>query len=175
MNVPLKTTHLFLMCSTALVSPDKTSFTFTMGGTHYYVDASIFKAVLNLPASDFVNNPSSDDLAKFFSDIHYTGVMDLNRLNKNLLVAEWYCFFDTLAKVFANCSQKNFNIITFLLQNIDYAIVYNRRIDIGKLLWGVIMNRIIVAKRSFDRGAKIHCYYPHFLTRIFNQLVSSEL
>ena len=90
------------------------------------------------------------------------------------MVSEWYCFFDTIAKVFANCTQKNFNILTSLVQNIGFAIAYNQRIDIGKILWGIIMYRIKCAKRSFDKRTQILCYYPRFLTLIFNHLVSSE-
>ena len=109
-------------------------------------------------------------MIKFFSDINYSGVLDLTRLNKNLLVSEWYCFFDTIAKVFANCTQKNFNILTSLVQNIGYAIVYNQRIDIGKILWGIIVYRIKCAKRSFDKRTQIH----YLLSSLFNAYLQSS-
>ena len=149
LNAPLKITPLFLMCSTAEVSSDSNSFIFTVDGTPYLVDETVFKTVLNFPTDNFIDKPSDDQMIKFFNDINYSGVLDLTRLNKNLLVSEWYCFFDIITKVFANCTQKNFNILTSLVQNIGYAIVYNQRIDIGKILWGIIMYRYQVCQKVF--------------------------
>ena len=40
----------------------------------------------------------------FFSNINYQGVVYLTKLSKSNLVNEWDCFFDTPAKLFANCT-----------------------------------------------------------------------
>lgn len=53
LNTPLKTLPLFRMCSSAVVSPDKRSFTFTIDETSYLVDETIFKTVFKSSGRQF--------------------------------------------------------------------------------------------------------------------------
>lgn len=131
--------------------------------------------MLNLPTADFVAKPSNNELTQFFTGINYQGQVNLSKLPKNGLVAEWYLVFDTLIRVFANCAQTFFSNIPYLIQYIGYSIAYERKIDIGKILWKNMFRRIINAKKDFNKGSKVSIYYPRFFTLIFNHLVSEEI
>lgn len=139
------------------------------------MNESVINTVLNLTSDDFVDPPSDNELRRFFRDIHYQSAvdpLDLTKLTKKDLVSD--CFFDTLAKVFANCNKNTFSNIPSLLQYIGYVVVYNRRSNFGKLHLCVIVNRIRAARRDLTTGEKVSCYYPRFLMLIFNHLVSAE-
>ena len=111
LNPRLKTQVLNLICSTAIVSRDFKSFSFTINETQYTVDESIFNASLNLPTDNFVDIPTESQLSQFFRDIGFRGELNLNRLSKSDLVPEWDLFFDTLSKVFSNCNNKSFHCL----------------------------------------------------------------
>ncbi|KAK1370328.1 hypothetical protein POM88_036420 [Heracleum sosnowskyi] len=96
------------------------------------------------------------------------------KLIKGNLVCEWDLFFDTLAKVFGNCTKNNFQNIPYPLQVIGYAIVFNKRLNYGHLLWEIIVRRVFNARKEFDSGRKIKCYYPRFLSLVLNSLLSNE-
>lgn len=173
-DAPLKTEPLWLMCSTFALSPDTRSFSFKVGETSYVVNESILNTVLNLPNSDFVDPPLEVVMTRFFNDIHYRSAIDLSKMSKKFLVAEWDYFFDIISKAFSNSTKTGFHSISSLIQRIGFAIVYNQRINIGRLLWTVIVNRLVVAKSDFDQGSAVYCYYPRFLTLIFNHVVSDD-
>ena len=61
---------------------------------------------------------------------------------KGNLKPEWDLFFDTLAKVFAPTTRKNFNVITSLLKKIGFCIAYNRPINFGKLILQSILTKL---------------------------------
>lgn len=173
-NAPLKIDLLRQICTTATVSEDSKSFTFNVENTQYVVNESVVNQALNLPNDNFVGLPTDNEIINFFQSINYQGEMDITSLSKAYLVAEWDSFFDTLAKVFANCVKTSFFNIPSLLQYIALAIVYNQRINIGQLLISTISKRITAAKRNFARGRKVQCFYPRFLSLIANHLLSTE-
>ena len=83
--------------------------------------------------------------------------------------AEWDVFFDTLAKVFAPTTRKNFGNISSMLQIFGFCAVYNRRINFGKILLREIIRKMgSVTLRSVLRDAKVECYYPRFLMLFLN-------
>ena len=127
LNAPLKTDLLRLVCTRSVISNEV--ITFIIGDTQYWVDESVVRAALNFPADNLVGLSTDQELVSFFTDIHYQGPVDLTRLSKSLLVDEWSSLFDTLIKVFANCTKTNFSNIPSLLQYIGYAVAYNRRIN----------------------------------------------
>ena len=158
LNAPLKTDLLRLVCTRYVISNEV--ITFIVGDTQYRVDELVVRIALNFPADNLVGLPTDEDLVSFFADIHYQGPLDLTKLSKSLLVDEWSCFFDTLIKVFANCTKTNFSNIPSLLQYIGFAVANNRRINFAQLTWHVMVRRIIASKRDFGLGNKVSCYYP---------------
>ena len=172
LNAPLKTDLLRLVCTRSVISNEV--ITFVVGGTQYRVDESVVRTALNFPADNLVGLPTDQELVSFFNDIHYQGPVDLTRLSKSLLVDEWSSFFDTLIKVFANCTKTSFSNIPSLLQYIGFVVAYNRRINFAQLTWHVMVRRIIAAKRDFGLGNKVSCYYPGFLSVILHHVLSPE-
>ena len=132
------------------------------------------KTALNFPAGNLVGLPTDEELVSFFTDIHYQGPIDLTKLSKSLLVDEWSCFFDTLIKVFSNCTKTSFSNIPSLLQYIGFAVANNRRINFAQLTWHVMVRRIIASKRDFGLGNKVSCYYPRFFSVILHHVLSPE-
>ena len=88
LNPRLKTQVLNLICSTATVSGDFKTFSFTFNGIQYTVDESVFNASLNLPTDNFVDLPTESQLSQFFRDIGFQGQLNLNRLSKSDLIPE---------------------------------------------------------------------------------------
>ena len=90
-------------------------------------------------------------------------------MSKGNLKAEWDMFFDTLAKVFAPTTRKNFGNISSMLQIFGFCAVYNRRINFGKILLREIIRKMgSVTQRSIHSNAKVECYYPRFLMLFLN-------
>ena len=172
LNAPLKTDLLKLVCTRSGISNE--FITFIVGDTQYRVDESVVRTALNFPADNLVGLPTDQELDSFFTDIHYQGPVDLTKLSKSLLVDGWSCFFDTLIKVFANCTKTSFSNISSLLQYIGFAVANNRRINFAQLTWHVMVRRIIASKRDFGLGNKVSCYYPRFLSVILHDLLSPE-
>ena len=100
---------------------------------------------LNFPSGNHVGLPSNQDLISFFTNINYHGHIDLTKLSKSNLVNEWDFFFDTLAKVLANCTKTSFHNISSLLQYNGYVVANNQRINLAQLIWGPMVMRIITA------------------------------
>ena len=172
LNAPLKSDLLRLVCTRSVISNEV--ITFVVGGTQYRVDESVVKTILNFRADNLVGLPTDQELVSFFTNIHYQGPVDLTKLSKSLLVDEWSSFFDTLIKVFANCTKTNFSNIPSLLQYIGYAVANNRRINFAQLIWNVMVWRIIASKRDFGLGNKVSCYYLRFLSVIVHHVLSLE-
>ncbi|KAK1369616.1 hypothetical protein POM88_035708 [Heracleum sosnowskyi] len=174
MIVPLKHEPLRILCSTAIVSTYLSSITFCVGDTHYTLNRDILCDALHFPRDNFVNLPSEADLIQFFTNIHYQGQVDLVKLSKSNLVGEWDLLFDTLAKVFSNCTKTNFHNIHSLLQNIGFAVANNLRINFGHLIWNHLARRVLVARSDHSNGRKVKCFYPHFLTLMINHVLTDE-
>ena len=172
LNAPLKSNLLRLVCTQSVISNEV--ITFVVGGTQYRVDESVVRTTLNFPADNVVGLPTDQELVSFFQDINYQGPVDLTRLSKSLLVDEWNSFFDTLIKVFANCTKTSFSNIPSLLQYIGFAVAYNRRINFAQLTWHAMVRRIIAVKRDYGLGNKVSCYYPRFLYVILHHVLSPE-
>ena len=150
LNAPLKSDILRLVCTRSVISNEV--ITFVVGGTQYRVDESVVRTVLNFPADNLVGLPTDQELVSFFNNIHYQGPVDLTKLSKSLLVDEWSSFFDTLIKVFANCTKTSFSNIPSLMRYIGYTVANNRRINFAQLTWHVMVRRIIASKRDFGLG-----------------------
>ena len=135
---PLITEPLRLMCTTATVAKNKRSFSFVIQGTTYTCTSRTISEALHLPLDNLEPLPSVNDLIQFFTDLHYQSNINLTKMFKTNLVREWDLIFDTLAKVFSNCTQNSFQNIPSILQHIAYAITYNRRIDIGSLIFNIL-------------------------------------
>ena len=172
LNAPLKTDLLRLVCTNSVISNDVV--TFIIRDTQYRIDESVVRAALNFPSDNLVNLPSDQELVSFFSNINYQGPLDLTKLSKSNLVDEWSCFFDTLIKVFANCTKTSFSNISSLLQYIGFAVANNQRINFAQLIWHIMVRRITAAKRDHGLGNKVQCYYPRFLSIILNHILSPE-
>ena len=112
------------------------------------IDESVVARALNLPTYNLVSLPSNQTLTSFFQNINYQGQVDLTRLSKNNLVTEWDCFFETLVKVFANCTKTSFHNIPSQLQYIGYVMANNQRINFARLIWTPMVRRLITSKRS---------------------------
>ena len=168
----MKSNLLRLVCTQSVISYEV--ITFVVGGTQYRVDELVVITALNFPADNPVGLPTDQELVSFFHDINYQGPVDLTRLSKSLLVDEWSSFFDTLIKVFANCTKTSFSNIPSLLQYIGFAVAYNRRINFAQLTWHAMVRRIIAAKRDYGLGNKVSCYYPRFLSVILHHVLSPE-
>ena len=96
------------------------------------------------------------------------------KLSKSHLVDEWSCFFDTLIKVFANCTKISFSNISSLLLYIGFVVANNQRINFAQLIWHIMVRRIIASKRDYRLGNKVQCYYPRFISIILNHILSPE-
>lgn len=173
-NVQLKNQPLMQICSTFSLSHDAKSFSFSVGDTVYTVDESVINTALNLPKDNFIDLPDDNMLVQFFQHINYQGTVELPKLTKSEVVSEWDVFFDTISKVFSNSTKRNFHVISSLIQYIGYVVAHNQRVNIGRLLFNVMMRSLVIAKQDFDLGQKIFCYYPRFLMLIFNNLVYRE-
>lgn len=75
---------------------------------------------LNLSTDDFVSLPSDNEITKIFTNIHYQGVVDLTKISKSNLVNR---LFDTVTKVFANCTKTSFHNISSIIHYI-VVVVY---------------------------------------------------
>ena len=106
LNAPLKTDLLRLVYTTSVISNDVV--TFTIRDRQYRIDESVVRAALNFLTENLVNLPSNQELVTFLSNINHQGPLDLTKLSKSSLVDEWSCFFDTLIKVFANCTKTSY-------------------------------------------------------------------
>ena len=168
----MKTDLLRLVCTTSVISNDVVIF--TIRDRQYQIDESVVRADLNFPTGNLVNLPCDQELVTFFSNINNQGPLDLTKLSKINLVDEWICFFDTLIKVFANCTKTSFSNISSLLQYIGFAVANNQRINFSQLIWHTMVRRITVAKRDHGKSHKVQCYYPRFLSIILNHLLSPE-
>ncbi|KAK1397067.1 hypothetical protein POM88_006930 [Heracleum sosnowskyi] len=170
----LKIDPLRFHCSSVVIAEDLKSFTFTILNQQYIVNLETFCDVLQFPKDRFDPLPSDDELSQFLLNIHYQGPLQMFKLSKSFLVREWDQFFDTIARVFGNCTKTNFHGITSLNQYIAYAIVSGRRLNFGELLWNVMVNRLAQSRRDFDNHVKVKCWYPRFLTLIINHLLTAE-
>ena len=108
-NAPLKIDLLKLVCTNSVISNEVV--TFIIRDTQYRIDESLVGAALNFPTDNLVNLPSDQKLVSFFININYQGPVDLTKISKSHLVDEWSCFFDTLIKVFVNCTKTSFSNI----------------------------------------------------------------
>ena len=99
----------------------------------------------------------------------------MSRLQNSNLVTEWDCYFDFLAKAFANCTKTSFHNIPSQLMYIGYAVANNLRINFAQLIWTPMVRGLIAAKRDLALGNKINYYYPRFLTIILNHKIKPFL
>ncbi|KAK1364987.1 hypothetical protein POM88_040548 [Heracleum sosnowskyi] len=172
LSVDLKIEPLRLLCSNAVISDDLNSISFTIEYTQYTITEGLFCEVFQLPRDNFDRTPSDIELIQFFNRIHYQGPLELPKLSNANLVCEWDILFDTLAKVFSNCTKSNFQNIPSLLQYIVYDIVFNVRLNIGHLIWSLIVRRVSNVMIDHDSGRKVRCFYPRFLTILINHVLS---
>ncbi|KAK1397586.1 hypothetical protein POM88_007449 [Heracleum sosnowskyi] len=172
LSADLKVEPLRLLCSSAVISDDLHSISFTIEHTQYTITEGLFCEVFQLPRDNFDRTPSDIELIQFFTRIHYQGPLELTKLSKANLVCEWDILFDTLAKVFSNCTKSNFQHIPSLLQYIAYAIVFNVRLNIGHLIWSLMVRRVSNARIDHDSGRNVRCFYPRFLTILINHVLS---
>ena len=132
LDAQLKIAPLHLVCTTSEINNNVVKF--IIKDIEYTIDESVVSRVLGFPQDNFVPFPTDVELTNFFNNINYQGAITLTKLFKSNLVIEWDCFFDTLAKVFSNTGKKGFFNISTLLQNIAYAVVFNRRVNIAQLV-----------------------------------------
>ena len=112
--------------------------------------------ILGFPRENFAELPTEDEITQFFQTILYQGEINLPRMLKSNLKPEWDLFFDTLARVFAPTTRKNFNVITSLLQKIGFCIAFNRPINFGKLILQSILTKLgPLRNRSVEQNAKV--------------------
>ncbi|KAK1397203.1 hypothetical protein POM88_007066 [Heracleum sosnowskyi] len=170
----IKIDPLRFLCSSVVIAGDSKSFTFNILNQQYTVTFELFCDVLHFPKDRFDHLPTDDELSQFFVNIHYQGPLQMVKLSKSFVVREWDMFFDTIARVFGNCTKTNFHCITSLNQYIAYAIVYGRRLNFAEILWNLILNRLAHSRRDSDNNGKVKCWYPRFLTLIINHLLTAE-
>ncbi|KAK1357390.1 hypothetical protein POM88_050646 [Heracleum sosnowskyi] len=173
-NALLKIDPLRFLCSSAVIAEDSKSFTFNILNQQYTVTFDLFCDVLHFPKDRFDPLPTDDELSQFFVNIHYQGPFQMVKLSKSFVVREWDMFFDTIARVFGNCTKTNFHCITSLNQYIAYAIVFGCRLNFAEILWNLLLNRLAHSRRDSDNGVKVKCWYPRFLTLIINHLLTAE-
>ncbi|KAL1811625.1 hypothetical protein ACET3Z_021690 [Daucus carota] len=139
------------------------------GGRTIHINYDVVNRILGFPRENFAELPTEAELTNFFETILYQGEINLPRMLKGNLKPEWDLFFDTLAKVFAPTTRKNFNVITSLLQKIGFSIVYNRPINFGKLILQAIISKLgPLRNRSVEQNAKVACFYPRFIMLFLN-------
>ena len=112
------------------------------GGRTIHINTDDVNRILGFPRENFVELPTEDEITQFFQTILYQGEIFLPRMLKSNLKPEWDIFFDTLAKVFAPTTRKNFNVISSLLQKIGFCIAHNRPVNFGKLILQVILTKL---------------------------------
>ena len=108
-NAPLKIDLLRLVCTNSVISNEVVIF--IIRDMQYRIDESVVRATLNFSANNLVNLPSDHELVSIFTNINYQGSVDLTKIFKSHLVDECSCFFDTLIKVFSNCTKTSFSNI----------------------------------------------------------------
>ncbi|KAK1389145.1 hypothetical protein POM88_017323 [Heracleum sosnowskyi] len=173
-NAPLKIDPLRFLCSSVVIAGNSKSFSFNILNQQYTVTFELFCDVLHFPKDMFDPLPTDDELSQFFVNIHYQGPLQMVKLSKSFVVREWDLFFDTIARVFGNCTKTNFHCITSLNRYIAYAIVFGRRLNFAEILWNLLLNRLAHSRRDSDNGVKVKCWYPRFLTLIINHLLTAE-
>ncbi|KAK1385867.1 hypothetical protein POM88_023602 [Heracleum sosnowskyi] len=166
----LKIDPLRFLCSSAVIAENSKSFTFNILNQQYTFTFELFCDVLHFPKDRFDPLPTDDELSQFFVNIHYQGPLQMVKLSKSFLVREWDLFFDTIARVFGNCTKTNFHGITSLNQ----YIVFGRRLNFAEILWNLMLNMLAHSRRDSDNYVKVKCWYPRFLTLIFNHLLTAE-
>ena len=172
MNAPVKVKPLRLICISSEIANEVPNF--RVQDHQYRIDESVVARALNLSTDNFVPLPSNEQLYSFFQIINYQGQIDMTRLSKSNLVTEWDCYFDSLAKAFANCTKTSFHNIPSQLMYIGYVVAHNLRINFAQLIWTPMVRRLIAAKRNMALGNKINCYYTRFFTLILNHILSSQ-
>ena len=171
-NVDLQIQPLQDFYSTALSTTLLDNYRITgdiTGGRSITITTDDVNRILGFPRENFAEIPSDEELVQFFQTILYQGEIYLPKMLKDNLKPEWDLFFDTLAKVFAPTTRRNFNNISSLLQKIGFCIAYNRPINFGKLILQEILRKLgPLRSRSVQENAKVSCFYSRFIMLFLN-------
>ena len=166
---------LFTTASAAIVNGSK-CFNFQINGRTVLVTAQELNAVLGLPTSNLVPDPTNETLDQFFISIGYavdTPGQVPKRFLKNKLPRGWNFFFHVLAHSFS-IKTTGFHHITRPLQKIGYAVVNNLRINYGQL----VINQFLDGLEAMDKvnadRATASCLYPRFLQLLLDNLLTDE-
>ena len=147
--------------STALNTtlPDKHTMSGDItGGRTIHINTDDVNRILGFLRENFAELPTEEEITQFFQTILYQGEIFLPRMLKGNLKPEWDLFFDTLAKVFAPTTRKNFNVISSLLQKIGFCIAHNHQVNYGKLILKEILTKLgPLRSRSVQHNAKVSC------------------
>ena len=112
------------------------------GGRTIHINTDDVNMILGFPRENFADLPTEEEIIQFFQTILYQGEIFLPRMLKGNLKPEWDLFFDTLAKVFAPTTRKNFYVISSLLQKIGFCNAHNRPVNFGKLILQAILTKL---------------------------------
>ena len=124
------------------------------GGKRITITTDDVNRILGFPRNNFAEVPSNHELTHFFQTIHYQGEIQLSKMSKGNLRAEWDLYFDTFAKVFAPTDRRNFGNISSFLQVFGFCCAHNRPINFGEILMKVIINKL---GRVMNRNVQKEC------------------
>lgn len=150
------------------------SFTFTALDREFVVTEHDVNRILRFPVDNLVPDPSSDEISEFF---HFILCQQEDfthgKLYKVNLTRHWNFFFHTLLCVFQP-RLRGFNSITEPIRRIGFAVAHNRKINYGKILIRLMINKMTKSRDMNILESKVECYYPRFLQLILNDLLSGE-
>ena len=140
--------------NTTLLDNHRMSGDITRGRT-IHINTDDMNRILGFPKENFAELPTEEETIQFFQTILYQGEIFLPRMLKGNLKPEWNLFFDTLAKVFAHTTRKNFNVISSLLQKIGFCIAHNLPVNFLRSWdrWGVGQLSTMQRSRAFIQGS----------------------
>ena len=152
--------------STAIYNSTDKVISFNLKGSLYSINGDVLNSCLNFPANTHAISPTEIDIMTMLNEINYD-VRDANlgKIVRKNLRKEWSYFFDSLIKVFSG-KISNFDVITSVIQEIAYGILYNHFHDLGELIIIEIGNKLA----NIESRSK-NIYYARFMMLIANHVV----
>ena len=147
--------------STVVYNSTHKVITFNLKGNSYSINSDILSTCIHLPQNTHAKPPTDNEIRQMLNEINYAAPdVNLRKIVRKNLRKEWSYFIDSLIKVFSG-KIRNFDAITFLVQEIAYSILYNHFYNLGE----TILNEIGYKLGNIEYRPK-NIYYARFFMLI---------
>ena len=111
---------------------------FNFKGNSYFDNGDVLSTCLNFPINTHVASSTENEITTILVEINYVDLeVNLGKIVRKNLRKEWSYFFDYLIKVFTG-KISNFDVITQVVQEIAYGVLYNHFYNFGETVLGEI-------------------------------------